>query len=75
MQHAARSSAVIPGVNDSPEEMERIRTFLDGCGKPEKVELLPYHPMGEHKYSALGIPAQRFAQPAEEQMTRLRGIF
>lgn len=66
---------VIPTVNDSPEDMRRIKEFLARHGKPQKVELLPYHAMGEHKYSALGKEVTRFSAPDEEQMASLRAIF
>ena len=66
---------VIPGVNDSPEEMERIRDFLAASPAPEKVELLPYHAMGEHKYAALGKAARSFPVPEETRLEMLRGYF
>lgn len=65
----------IPTVNDSEGEMKAIRAFLDACGTPEKIELLPYHAMGEHKYAALGKDAQTFSVPSEEKMKQLREIF
>jgi hypothetical protein len=49
--------------------------MLDLCGFPEKVELLPYHAMGEHKYEALGMEAVTFSAPREEKMLQLRKIF
>ncbi|MBQ9131439.1 MAG: glycyl-radical enzyme activating protein [Clostridia bacterium] len=66
---------VIPGVNDTAEEMERINAFLDSCGAPERVELLPYHAMGEHKYAALHQGAQHFSPPSAELMRHLNRIF
>ena len=66
---------VIPSVNDTEEEMENIRAFLDKHGYPEKVELLPYHAMGEHKYEAVGKELCRFTVPDEEKMEKLREIF
>jgi pyruvate formate lyase activating enzyme len=66
---------VIPGVNDSPEEMEKIKAFLRSYPKPEKVELLPYHPMGEHKYAAIGKEAQIFSVPSDGKMMQLIKIF
>ena len=66
---------VIPTVNDTEEEMLTIKTFLSSCGMPEKVELLPYHAMGEHKYAAIGKEAQIFSTPSEEKMMRLKKIF
>lgn len=66
---------VIPGVNDSVAEMEHIRNFLQKAGKAEKVELLPYHAMGEHKYGALGRKAEIFEVPDGAKMERLRKVF
>lgn len=66
---------VIPGVNDSVAEMEYIRNFLQKAGKAEKVELLPYHAMGEHKYGALGRKAEIFEVPDGAKMERLRKVF
>lgn len=66
---------VIGGVNDSVEEMGKIKEFLDSCGKPAKVELLPYHSMGERKAEAIGAAVQHFQTPDAETMKRLGEIF
>ncbi len=66
---------IIPTVNDSVEEMKQIKAFLDACGKPEKAELLPYHPMGESKKQALGKRGHTFKIPDPEKMKSLREIF
>ena len=66
---------VIPGVNDQPETMQQIKDWLDQNGTPEKIELLPYHAMGENKYRALGKQPSIFSVPAAETMTLLRSIF
>lgn len=65
---------VIPGVNDSVEEMQKIKAFLAAWGRPEKVELLPYHAMGEHKYSATGRKPHVFKTPDAESMNRLKAV-
>ena len=45
---------IIPGVNDSNEEIDGIKRLVLSYGEPKKFETLPYHSMGEHKYAALG---------------------
>lgn len=50
---------VIPGVNDAAEELDEIRKLCVGV---EKVEELPYHGMGEHKYTALGRVYETFTR-------------
>ena len=66
---------IIPTVNDTEEELQRIKEYLSSCSTPEKIELLPYHAMGEHKYAAIGKEAQIFSTPSEEKMMRLKKIF
>ena len=65
----------IPTVNASVEEMKKIKAFLDANGAPRKVELLPYHAMGEGKCTALGKAPVTFPTPDAELMANLRAIF
>ena len=65
---------VIGGVNDNPEEMQKIHAFFCANGFPEKVELLPYHTMGEHKYAALEKTATEFFVPEQEKLEALKKI-
>lgn len=66
---------IIPSVNDTTEEMQRIKDFLCSCDTPQKIELLPYHAMGEHKYAAICKKALPFSVPSEEKMSQLNKIF
>ena len=66
---------VIAEINDSIEEMQLIKGFLDKNGKPEKIELLPYHAMGENKYSAIRKEAQRFTPPDNNKLNKLKAVF
>lgn len=66
---------IIPSVNDNIDEMRKIKEFLDECGTPEKIELLPYHPMGESKNQALGKAPHLFEIPDSEKMKSLKEIF
>ena len=66
---------IISDINDSVEEMQKTKDFLDENGKPEKIELLPYHAMGENKYASIGKETQRFAPPDNDMLNKLKAVF
>ena len=66
---------IIPSVNDTEEEMQGIRALWEKGNAPQKVELLPYHAMGEYKYGALAKTAQSFHPPEEKALQSLKNIF
>lgn len=64
---------IIPGCNDSEENISAIAQFvLDSGGK--MMELLPYHALGSSKYRQLGMEytLTDIKEPTEEKMQRLR---
>ncbi len=64
---------MIAGVNDTPAELENLSALLHSI-KYKAVELLPYHRMGEHKYTALGKPHTPFAPPPPKTLNRLKTL-
>ncbi len=47
---------VVPGLTDSEEHLRGLRQYAGTIKGVQKVELLPYHRLGVHKYEHLGIP-------------------
>ena len=47
---------LVPNLTDNDEDLQKTRAFIDTLSTVEKVEVLPYHTMGEVKYQKLGIP-------------------
>lgn len=65
---------VIGGVNDSLAEMQKIK-LLFGAERPQRIELLPYHSMGIHKYEELNMEKRDFDVPDTEVMRQLYCLF
>lgn len=55
---------LVPGVTDFDDDLQGLRDFLDTLANVEKVEVLPYHSMGEPKWEKLGIPYTLAGTPA-----------
>lgn len=60
---------VAHGLNDTPAEKEATKTFIQGLNV-QRIDRLPYHELGLHKYDALGIPYRgtMFSAPSEEEL-------
>ncbi len=60
---------VIPGINDSDEYMKKLKIYIkENIPQAKKVELLPYHLMGLHKYKKLGIEPGLAGVPAMDKV-------
>ena len=46
---------IIPGINDTKEYINELIEFIKPIKNVEKIEFLPYHTLGVHKYEELGI--------------------
>ena len=45
---------LIPGHNDSEENLRETAKFIKGLRKVKEIHLLPYHSLGESKFTAIG---------------------
>lgn len=63
---------VIPGINDSPENIQATAEYISELGI-SALELLPYHRLGESKYAQLDMEYQLsdIREPSEEHMREL----
>jgi pyruvate formate lyase activating enzyme len=46
---------LVPGLTDNPEDVKHLAAFAGSLGNVERVDVLPFHQMGEHKWNKLGI--------------------
>lgn len=45
---------LVPGINDSDEDLQKLDTFLQTLHNVARVEILPYHTLGAYKWEELG---------------------
>ncbi|NLV73434.1 MAG: glycyl-radical enzyme activating protein [Chloroflexi bacterium] len=67
---------LVPGVNDTPEEISAIAHFAAELPNLLYYELLAFHPMASGKYDSLGMDyrAREIKRPAKELMDELTEI-
>ena len=67
---------LVPGLTDSRDSLEALYDFIRELKSVERVEILPYHTMGVHKWEALGIPysLKNVLPPTEEEVRRAEEI-
>jgi len=46
---------LVPGLTDLPDEIARLAGFAAGLGNIERVEVLPFHQLGQYKWEKLGL--------------------
>ena len=68
---------VVPGYTDKQEDLIDLAKYLKDKKAMEKLELLPYHNLGKHKWQELGIKYQLedIKPPEEDRMRDIRKIF
>lgn len=49
---------LVPGITDDDNYLRQTRAFVETLSNVQKIEVLPYHSMGQHKFETLGIPYQ-----------------
>jgi len=67
---------VVPGITDSDEDITALAEYLKWFSNIERVDLLPFHKIGEHKWETMGLPysLKDTPVPDKEKMERLREI-
>ncbi|WP_434359461.1 pyruvate formate lyase 1-activating protein [Parasalinivibrio latis] len=67
---------VVPGYTDDDASAHKLGEFLKDMDNVEKIEMLPYHKLGEHKWEAMGYdyPLPGVEPPSKETMERVKNI-
>ena len=67
---------LVPGYTDSPEDLTELKKFIDTLSNVERVEILPYHKLGEFKWKNFGdeYPLKNVPEPTDEQIKEAKKL-
>jgi len=68
---------LVPGLTDEPENIRNVAKIVKDLTNVERVEILPFHKMGEVKYKELKMPYELRETPAAtlEDVEKAKAIF
>ena len=67
---------IVPGITDDENDLLDLKAFLNSLHNVKKIELLPYHRLGQHKWEELGFNYElKDIRPAtEKDIERVKNI-
>ncbi|HAS80073.1 MAG TPA: pyruvate formate lyase-activating protein [Fusobacteriaceae bacterium] len=68
---------VVPGITDKKENLEKLADYVSKLKNVEKIELLPFHQLGTHKWEEMNLeyPLKDVKEPTVKEMKDARQIF
>jgi pyruvate formate lyase activating enzyme len=68
---------LVPGYTDDPEDVAKIASFAASLGNVERVDVLPFHQLGRHKWKRLGLDytLEASESPTTEVIARTIDLF
>lgn len=68
---------LVPGITDDDQLIEKHAEFLAGLSNVVKVEVLPFHKLGEPKYENLGLAytLKNVKPPSQERIENAKSIY
>ncbi|MDJ0380523.1 pyruvate formate-lyase-activating protein [Streptomyces sp. G-G2] len=68
---------LVPGLTDARENVEGVAAFAGGLGNVSRVDVLPFHKLGESKWDALGMEfsLRDTPSPTGEQIAEAKAVF
>jgi pyruvate formate lyase activating enzyme len=68
---------LVPGLTDDAKHLGRLAEYITTFTTLTRLDILPYHRMGEHKWAELNMeyPLKGVKPPTKEQLERAKQIF
>ena len=67
---------LVPGYTDDENDLKELKKFIDSLSNVKRVEILPYHNLGEFKWKDFNeeYPLKGIAPPSKEQINKAKEI-
>ncbi|MEW9670615.1 pyruvate formate-lyase-activating protein [Ammoniphilus sp. 3BR4] len=67
---------LVPGLTDDEEDLRKLAAFIQTLENVQKIEILPYHEMGIHKWEHLGLDyaLKGVTPPSDEVVAKAKEI-
>ena len=67
---------LVPGLTDDVNDLQAMAAYLKDFPNIEKIDVLPFHKMGEHKWEELGLPytLSDCKPPTKQQLNQAKKI-
>lgn len=68
---------LVPGLTDGPDNVQGLAEFARTLKNVSRVEVVPFHQMGQHKWEQLGLSYQLgdTKAPSADEVQRVRDLF
>jgi len=68
---------VVPTITDSEKDIHSLAQFIQSLKTVEKIDFLPYHSMGRHKWQLLGLdyPLEGLRDADDLDINKVNAIF
>lgn len=68
---------LVPNLTDNPENIEQLAQFVSTLGNVERIDILPFHKMGEYKWEELGYEyaLKDTHEPSSKEVAKAEKIF
>ena len=67
---------LVPGMTDDENDLLKLKDFISSLDTVDRVELLPYHNLGEYKWKELGFkyPLEGIREANDDDINRAKEI-
>lgn len=70
------NQVLVPGYTDDPNDLKKLKEFLDTFSNIERIQILPYHSLGKYKWKEMNLeyPLENVKEPSLEDVEKAKQI-